>query len=114
MIYLHKSEIGHHSRLKSSNCVISSRWSAKITDFGISRIRSIHDEIEKNDDFIFKNNLYHAPEYQRAPNQKFPLEQLKAHDVYSFSIIIQECLTRSPPWGNILYEKNSILLYLTE
>jgi atrial natriuretic peptide receptor A len=35
MIYLHDSEIRCHGRLKSSNCVVDSRWVVKITDYGL-------------------------------------------------------------------------------
>ena len=35
MQYLHDSEIRSHGKLKSSNCVVDSRWVLKITDFGL-------------------------------------------------------------------------------
>ena len=35
MIFLHASEIKSHGKLKSSNCVVDSRWVVKITDFGL-------------------------------------------------------------------------------
>ncbi|VDK70713.1 unnamed protein product [Dibothriocephalus latus] len=38
MQYLHKSSIGVHGRLKSTNCVINGRWVLKITDYGIPRV----------------------------------------------------------------------------
>ena len=36
MTYLHDSEIRAHGHLKSSNCVVDSRWVLKITDFGLN------------------------------------------------------------------------------
>lgn len=35
MTYLHASDIRSHGRLKSSNCVVDSRWVLKITDYGL-------------------------------------------------------------------------------
>ena len=40
MKYLHNSDIKLHGNLKSSNCVINSRWVLKITDFGLNTFRS--------------------------------------------------------------------------
>lgn len=37
MNYLHKGPIGSHGRLKSSNCVIDSRWVCKVSDFGLNK-----------------------------------------------------------------------------
>lgn len=39
MIYLHNSPLKLHGRLKSTNCVIDSRWVVKITDFGLRTLR---------------------------------------------------------------------------
>ncbi|CAG0882504.1 unnamed protein product [Darwinula stevensoni] len=39
MAYLHASEIRSHGNLKSSNCVVDSRFVLKVTDFGIHSLR---------------------------------------------------------------------------
>lgn len=40
MNYLHNSYIGSHGNLKSSNCVVDSRFVLKITDYGLASFRS--------------------------------------------------------------------------
>ncbi|GFT98281.1 atrial natriuretic peptide receptor 2 [Nephila pilipes] len=39
MEYLHSSEIRSHGNLKSTNCVVDSRFVLKITDFGLHSLR---------------------------------------------------------------------------
>lgn len=39
MNYIHKSQIKFHGKLKSTNCVVDSRFTLKITDYGLHRIK---------------------------------------------------------------------------
>ena len=39
--------IGVHGRLKSTNCVIDSRWTCKITDIGLFKFKDGQDENEE-------------------------------------------------------------------
>ncbi len=40
MQHLHNSQIVSHGNLKSSNCVVDSRFICKITDFGLPTLRT--------------------------------------------------------------------------
>lgn len=51
MYFLHSTDIKSHGNLKSSNCVVDSRFVLKITDFGLHRLRRVcHDDDMHNID----------------------------------------------------------------
>uniref|UniRef100_A0A665XB08 Guanylate cyclase n=1 Tax=Echeneis naucrates TaxID=173247 RepID=A0A665XB08_ECHNA len=94
MNYLHNSYIGCHGNLKSSNCVVDSRFVLKITDYGLANFRSSCE----NDDShaLYAKKLWTAPElliYDRHPTQG-----TQKGDVYSFGIILQEIALRNGPF----------------
>ena len=43
MCYLHESAFKNHGNLKTSNCLIDSRWVLKISDFGLKHFKD-HEE----------------------------------------------------------------------
>ncbi|XP_041667734.1 atrial natriuretic peptide receptor 2 [Cheilinus undulatus] len=94
MNYLHNSYIGCHGNLKSSNCVVDSRFVLKITDYGLASFRTSCE----NDDShaLYAKKLWTAPElliYDRHPPQG-----TQKGDVYSFGIILQEIALRNGPF----------------
>uniref|UniRef100_A0A3Q2DZY6 Guanylate cyclase n=1 Tax=Cyprinodon variegatus TaxID=28743 RepID=A0A3Q2DZY6_CYPVA len=94
MNYLHNSYFGCHGNLKSSNCVVDSRFVLKITDYGLASFRSSCE----NDDShaLYAKKLWTAPElliYDRHPPQG-----TQKGDVYSFGIILQEIALRNGPF----------------
>uniref|UniRef100_A0A8R1IAG7 guanylate cyclase n=1 Tax=Caenorhabditis japonica TaxID=281687 RepID=A0A8R1IAG7_CAEJA len=43
LFFLHNSEIRSHGRLKSSNCVVDSRFVLKVTDFGLHKLHALEE-----------------------------------------------------------------------
>ncbi|XP_053703001.1 retinal guanylyl cyclase 1 [Synchiropus splendidus] len=93
MKYLHHRGIVH-GRLKSRNCVVDGRFVLKVTDYGYNEILNalgINSDEEKPE-----NLLWTAPELLRSSSLR--RRGTFAGDIYSFSIIVQEVISRSSPF----------------
>ncbi|XP_069624206.1 atrial natriuretic peptide receptor 1 isoform X3 [Ranitomeya imitator] len=91
MLFLHNSVIASHGNLKSSNCVVDSRFVLKITDYGLATFRSAVDSEDSH--AFFAKKLWTAPEILRLESPS-PQGSQKG-DVYSFGIILQEIALRN-------------------
>lgn len=96
MNYLHyNTPIGVHGNLKSTNCVIDSRFVCKITDIGLFKFKEGQlKDVEAGEDHYLDSLLWVAPEH--LDNFRFP--RSKEGDVYSYGIILQEIITRGYPY----------------
>uniref|UniRef100_A0A4W4F8H5 Guanylate cyclase n=1 Tax=Electrophorus electricus TaxID=8005 RepID=A0A4W4F8H5_ELEEL len=93
MKHLHSHGVVH-GRLKSRNCVVDSRFVLKVTDYGLNEImNSLNIAVENRRP---EDQLWTAPEMLRSGKQM--LKGTSAADVFSFSIIIQEVISRSTPY----------------
>ncbi|XP_039978055.1 atrial natriuretic peptide receptor 1 [Xiphias gladius] len=86
MAFLHNSVIVFHGNLKSSNCVVDSRFVLKITDYGLESLRTA--SCPEDTHAYYARKLWTAPELLRS---ECPLPRgTQRGDVYSFGIILQE------------------------
>ncbi|KAK7806793.1 hypothetical protein U0070_010277 [Myodes glareolus] len=95
--YLHHRRFPH-GRLKSRNCVLDSRFVLKITDHGYEEFLEFHCSLRPQPDP--EELLWTAPELLRRSGG--PGKASFKGDVFSLGIILQEVLTRGPPycsWG---------------
>ncbi|KFD53720.1 hypothetical protein M514_05425 [Trichuris suis] len=93
MLFIHASDIRSHGKLKSTNCVVDSRFVLKITDFGLHHFRDL--ETRKDDCLsasYWRKKLWTAPELLRTDCP--PTGGTPKGDVYSFGIILHEMLFR--------------------
>ncbi|VDN35631.1 unnamed protein product [Dibothriocephalus latus] len=109
MIYLHHN-LGPHGNLKSSNCLVNSRFLLKITDFGLSLLRGPKDQSfsvnsyawyrsKSAFDYLFFSGICKREEHLRSRNGT-----LKG-DIYSFAIVCQEIVYRK----GVFYVRNENL-----
>ncbi|XP_071865791.1 atrial natriuretic peptide receptor 1 isoform X2 [Bombus fervidus] len=98
MAYLHASELKSHGNLKSSNCVVDSRFVLKIADFGLHELRraNCNEEVDKDSYAYWRGQLWTAPELLRI--ERRPPEGTQKGDVYSFAIIVHEIVVRRGPF----------------
>ena len=62
MSFLHNSAIQYHGNLKSTNCVVDSRFVLKITDYGLHSFRNIptsDDSFRESESKINKQSFFH-------------------------------------------------------
>ncbi|XP_006822860.1 atrial natriuretic peptide receptor 1-like, partial [Saccoglossus kowalevskii] len=101
MEYLHSSPIESHGKLKSSNCLIDSRWCCKIGDFGLKSFIASDEQRSHGEHAEYRRLLWAAPELLEIEKgnifQKHEIGSQKG-DVYSYSIILQEIATRGGPY----------------
>ncbi|OCT66711.1 hypothetical protein XELAEV_18042962mg [Xenopus laevis] len=91
VLFLHNSVIVSHGNLKSSNCVVDSRFVLKITDYGLASFRCPPDSEDIH--AYFAKKLWTSPELLRMETP--PPQGTQKGDVYSFGIILQEVALRN-------------------
>ena len=85
--------------MRSSNCLVDSRWQVKLSGFGLNFLRR-EDRSNPNPTEYekFWKMLWTPPEILRMPEFQMPVSGSKAGDVFSFGIIVQEILYRAMPY----------------
>uniref|UniRef100_A0A8C9UQ92 Guanylate cyclase n=1 Tax=Spermophilus dauricus TaxID=99837 RepID=A0A8C9UQ92_SPEDA len=94
MRYLHHRHFPH-GRLKSRNCVVDGRFVLKVTDHGYAELLDAQRSAPPAPEEL----LWTAPELLREPGG--PRQGTLKGDIFSIGIILQEVLTRSPPYGGL-------------
>uniref|UniRef100_A0A7N8WRU0 Guanylate cyclase n=1 Tax=Mastacembelus armatus TaxID=205130 RepID=A0A7N8WRU0_9TELE len=101
MKYLHLRGLSH-GRLKSTNCLVDGRFVLKVTDYGLPMILHSQNLSLPEDP---QELLWTAPELLRNPVRGGSF----AGDVFSFSIIIQEVISRTLPYAMMDMPAHEIL-----
>ncbi|XP_031575271.1 atrial natriuretic peptide receptor 1-like isoform X2 [Actinia tenebrosa] len=97
MVFLQSVDVKSHGNLKSSNCLVDSRWVVKISDFGLPTFRAKQTKTFPSESLYYTDLLWVAPEILRLANR--PARGTQKGDVYSFAIILSEFHTREEPFS---------------
>lgn len=108
MLYIHESSVlVCHGNLKSSNCVVTSRWVLQVSDFGLHDMRHCAESDSIGEHQYYRNLFWKAPELLR--NLNAPIRGTQEGDIYSFAIILYEMIGRKGPYGGVNLEPKEII-----
>ncbi|XP_057366529.1 receptor-type guanylate cyclase Gyc76C-like [Daphnia carinata] len=107
MMHLHKTDLHFHGNLKSSNCVVTSRWVLQITDYGLHELRAAAEKDAMGDHELYRNLLWKAPELLN--DQSGSVRGSQKADVYAFGMILFEILTRQDAFSGYNFEPKDIV-----
>ncbi|XP_022743313.1 serine/threonine-protein kinase CTR1-like isoform X2 [Durio zibethinus] len=93
MNYLHRRNPPIvHRDLKSPNLLVDKKYTVKVCDFGLSRLKA--------NTFLSSKTAAGTPEWM-APEVLRDEPSNEKSDVYSFGVILWELATLQQPWGNL-------------
>ena len=87
-----------HGNMKSSNCVVDSRFVLKLTDFGLLAVRRNLD-LDADSYEYHKSRLWTSQEYLNPSGGDRTVSFAKPGDIYSLGIILHEIIERAGVWG---------------
>lgn len=110
MIFIHTSPLMFHGNLKSSNCVVTSRWMLQVADFGLHELRACAENDFIGEHQYYRGLLWKAPELLREmDNPNGTVGGTQKGDVYAFGIVLYEIIGRKGPFGMMGTEPKDII-----
>ncbi|XP_059156438.1 atrial natriuretic peptide receptor 2-like [Physella acuta] len=92
--YIHKSSVSYHGNLKSSNCVVDSRWTCKLTDFGVPKLRAVVKALIPVEENV-EREFWTAPEILRGERGV----EMQKCDIYSLGVVYKEVFSKTSAYS---------------
>ena len=106
--YAHENGLVHQD-VKPANLMLSTDGSAKVSDFGIAKVRSsiLHSDTSfAKDETIITNGMAYTPEYC-SPEQLCGEKLTRRTDIWSWAVSVVEMFYGNLCWGSgIVFEKD--------
>ncbi|XP_067933399.1 uncharacterized protein [Watersipora subatra] len=102
LMFIHSSFLTCHGNLKSSKCLVDSRFVLRISGFGWHYFKKNNSLPEVQSTKDYHDRLWRAPELLRldaAGRGDAGTWGSQKGDIYSFGIIVHEILCLQGPWG---------------
>ncbi|OQR90847.1 kinase [Thraustotheca clavata] len=89
-----------HRDLKSINLLIDADWRCKVSDFGLSKLKAMREDVFSDRDSP-ANRSYVGTSMWIAPEIFNGEEHTEASDVYSFGVILYEVMSGASPFESV-------------
>ncbi|VDO80679.1 unnamed protein product [Haemonchus placei] len=104
LAFIHQSFLDYHGSLTSKCCLVDDRWQAKVSSYGLRKIRMYDKRLPQD-------LLWTAPEILRKDESAGSQEA----DIYSFGIICAQLVTKTSAWDiDNRKEDASEILYMVK
>ncbi|XP_022793921.1 atrial natriuretic peptide receptor 1-like isoform X2 [Stylophora pistillata] len=103
---LHASPVHVHGHLRSSKCLIDSRWVCKVSDYGLSVLKVGQRVPDISEHAKYRKLFWTAPEY--LCEDAIP-RCSQAGDAYSYGIILSELLNREEPYSSLCMDPKDVI-----
>lgn len=92
MLYIHNSMLICHGNLKSSNCVVTSRWMLQVTDFGLNEMRHCAENDSIGEHQYYRSNCFFASFFVFTPASRTRLPDGRSFELFR----AQVCFGKRP------------------
>nr|KAG5691387.1 hypothetical protein BaRGS_003759 [Batillaria attramentaria] len=96
--FIHDSELKVHGNLRSSKCLVDTRWTCKLSGFGLREVlRTERPPADLDEQTRYAKLFWTAPEILRLRLKEEAHSPTQAADIYSVAIILKEIICKNDP-----------------
>nr|KAG5693848.1 hypothetical protein BaRGS_009904 [Batillaria attramentaria] len=102
--FIHDSELKVHGNLRSSKCLVDTRWTCKLSGFGLREVlRTERPPADLDEQTRYAKLFWTAPEILRLRLKEEAHSPTQAADIYSVAIILKEIICKNDPYDEEIH-----------